>query len=238
VVRLSEVSPEGVSSLVATGVLNLTHRRSDTDPEPMPPDRPEEVRIPLRTTGYRFGAGNQIRLTVMSGYWPVLWPSPLPGRLMVFRSWLAPSRLVLPVLPSSSTTLPVPPFRIDPVVMRQVGTCEDDAPEWRIEEDVTRGTLAVTISEGGTSTQEDGSRLHCSERLVLTASDADPAHARLESDVVYRWSGFGAEADIRARGTIASDDEAFDVRVALDVALDGKPFFAREWQERIPRNLV
>jgi putative CocE/NonD family hydrolase len=31
VVRLSEVSPEGASALVATGVLNLTHRRSDTD---------------------------------------------------------------------------------------------------------------------------------------------------------------------------------------------------------------
>jgi hypothetical protein len=96
----------------------------------------------------------------------------------------------------------------------------------------------VTISEGCTSTQEDGSRLLSSERLVLTASDADPAHARLESDVVYRWSGFGAEADIRARGTIASDEAAFDVRVALDVVLDGEPFFAREWRERIPRNLV
>ena len=74
---------------------------------------------------------------------------------------------------------------------------------------------------------------------MLTASDADPAHARLESDVVYRWYGFGAErVDIRARGTIASDEGAFDVRVALDVRLDGEPFFEREWRERIPRNLV
>ena len=60
--------------------------------------------------------------------------------------------------------------------------------------------MAVTIFDGGGSTQEDGSRLYSSERLVLTASDADPAHARLESDVVYRWSGFGADADIRAPG--------------------------------------
>ena len=96
----------------------------------------------------------------------------------------------------------------------------------------------MTIFEGGGSTQEDGSRLYSCERLVLTASDPDPAHATLESDVVYRWSGFGAEADIRARGTIASDESAFDVRVALDVRLDGEPFFEREWHERIPRNLV
>ena len=122
--------------------------------------------------------------------------------------------------------------------MRDVGSYEEDAPEWRIEEDVLRGTVAVTIFDGGGSTQEDGSRLYSSERLVLTASDADPAHARLESDVVYRWSGFGAEADIRARGLIASDEVAFDVTVALDVRLDGEPFFSREWTERIPRNLV
>ena len=37
---------------------------------------------------------------------------------------------------------------------------------------------------------------------------------------------------------IASDEGSFDVRVALDVSLDGEPFFAREWRESIPRNLV
>jgi hypothetical protein len=132
----------------------------------------------------------------------------------------------------------VPPFRDEPVVMREVGRSEEDVPEWRIEEDVLRGRVAVTIFDGGGSSQEDGSHLYSSERLVLTASDADPAHATLESDVVYRWSGFGAEADIRARGTIASDASAFDVRVALDVRLDGEPFFEREWRERIARNLV
>ncbi len=240
VVRLSEVSPSGVSSLVATGALNLTHRLSDTDPSPMPTRglATEEVRIPLRTTGYRFSPGHRIRLTVLTSYWPVLWPSPLRGELRVHRGPSAPSRLILPVLPGGAATLPVPPFRTEPVVMREVGTSEEDAPEWRIEDDVLRGTVAVTIFDGGGSIQEDGSRLYSSERLVLTASDPDPANARLESDVVYRWSGFGAEADIRARGTIASDEDAFDVRVALDVVLDGEPFFSREWRERIPRHLA
>ena len=240
VVRLSEVAPDGTSSLVATGVLNLTHRLSDVDPAPMPtrPRATEEVRVPLRCSGYRFSPGHRIRLTVLTSYWPVLWPSPFPGELRVHAGPAAGSRLVLPVLPSTVETPPVPPFRLDPVTLRDVGTYEEDSPEWRIEEDVLRGTTAVTIFDGGGSTQEDGTRLYSSERLVLTASDADPAHARLASDVVYRWSGFGADADIRARGTIASDEGAFDVTVALDVTLDGEPFFSREWRERIPRNLV
>jgi uncharacterized protein len=238
VVRLSEVDgANGVSSLVATGVMSLTHRGGDTDPTPLPP-RPTEVRIPLRTSGYRFTTGNQIRLTILTSYWPVLWPSPVGGHLQVHHGNVNPSRLVLPLLAYDVLGAEVPAFRTDPVVMRQVGTSEEDEPEWRIEEDVLRGTVTVTIFEGGASTQEDGSRLYSSERLVLTASDPDPAHASLDSDVVYRWSGFGSEADIRATGRIASDAEAFDVSVALDVRLDGEPFFARTWQERIPRRLV
>jgi uncharacterized protein len=238
VVRLSEVhGSSGVSSLVATGVLNLTHRDSDTDPTPLP-RRAMNVRIPLRTSGYRFTAGNRIRLTILTSYWPVLWPSPVRGHLQVHHGDVNPSRLVLPLLAHDVVDPPVPLFRTEPVVMREVGTSEEDESEWRIEEDVLHGTVTVTIFEGGASTQEDGSRLYSSERLVLKASDQDPAHASLDSDVVYRWSGFGAEADIRATGRITSDAEAFDVSVALDVRVDGEAFFAREWQERIPRRLV
>ena len=109
---------------------------------------------------------------------------------------------------------------------------------WRIEEDVLAGTVAVTIFDGGASVNEDGSRLYASERLVLTASDADPAHASLASDVVYRWTGDGADVDIRAIGGIVSDAASFDVRVALTVRLDDAPFFEREWRETIPRRLV
>ena len=240
VVRLSEVVPDGTSALIATGVLNLTHRLSDTDPSPMPTRglATETVRIPLRTTGYRVPAGARLRLTVLTSLWPVLWPSPIPGELRVHAGPEAPSRLELPVLPDTAPTLEPPAFRTAPVVMREVGSSEEDPPEWRIEEDVIAGTTTVTIFDGAASTQEDGSRLYASERLVLTAADADPAHARLASDVVYRYTGDGWDADIRATGVIASDEGSFDVRVALDVSLDGEPFFAREWQESIPRRLV
>src|SRR6478609_6799371 len=118
--------------------------------------------------------------------------SPFAGELRVHLGGASPSRLVLQVVAADVVDAPVPAFRTEPVVMREVGTSEEDEPEWRIEQDVLRGTVTVTIFEGGASTQEDGSRLYSSERLVLTASDPDPAHASLDSDVVYRWSGFGA----------------------------------------------
>ena len=241
VVRLSDVAPDGTSSLVATGALNLTHRRSDTHPTPMPAEgrTAELVRIPLRTSGYRFAVDHRIRLTVLGGYWPVLWPSPFPGTMRVFRGVATPSRLLLPELPDDAP-LPAPPAfgPATPAALREVGSSDADEPGWRIEEDVLAGTVSVTIDDGGASIAEDGARVYSAEHLRLTASDADPAHARLAADVVYRWTVDGADIDIRATGIIASDAEAFDVEVELDVKLDGEPFFAREWRERIPRRLV
>jgi hypothetical protein len=55
---------------------------------------------------------------------------------------------------------------------------------------------------------------------------------------VYRWSVDDAVVDIHVTGRIVSDETTFDVRVDLDVRLDGEPFFQREWQERVPRHLV
>ncbi|MFN8630849.1 MAG: CocE/NonD family hydrolase [Chloroflexota bacterium] len=238
VVRLSEVAPDGTSALISHGVLNLTHRRSDTDPEPLVPGDVEEVRIPLRATGYRFTPGRRIRLTVHTALWPILWPSPLPGELRVHRGAATPSRLILPVLPDDAPTLEPPAFDTSPAGMREVGGGEDEPATWEISEDVIRGEVAVTIAEGGASIGEDGSRVYSSERLVLRARDDDPAHASLHTDVVYAWTGDDFAVDITATGSILSDAEAFDVAVDLDVRLDGEPFFARSWAERIPRRLV
>lgn len=237
-VRLSEVAPSGASALVAQGVLNLTHRHSDTHPEPLVPGRVEDVAVPLRATGYRFSTGHRIRVAVHTSMWPIVWPSPLPGELHVHRGGPSPSRLLLPVLPDAAPTLAPPAFDTTSAGVREVGGGEDDPAHWEVAEDVLRGEVAVTIGEGGASLLEDGSRVYSSERLVLRASDPDPAHARLDTQVVYAWTGPDFTVDIRADGSIASDEAAFEVGVGLEVRLDGEPFFARNWAERIPRNLA
>jgi putative CocE/NonD family hydrolase len=238
VVRLSEVAPSGVSALVAQGVLNLTHRHSDTDPAPLEPGRVEEVVVPLRATGYRFSPGHRIRLTVLTSLWPVLWPSPHLGELRVHHGAATPSRLVLPVLADEVPTLAPPAFKTAPVTMRAVGGSEEEPATWLIEQDVLTGSVAVTIGDGGASLLEDGSRVYSSERLVLRASDANPARATLDTVVDYRWTGPDFDVDIRATGSITSDSEAFDTVIDLDVRLDGAPFFERQWAERIPRRLA
>ena len=113
-----------------------------------------------------------------------------------------------------------------------------DAPRWTIEDDVIAGTIAVTIHDGGEDILEDGRRLYAAETLRLTASDATPAVASLDADVVYRWAETGHAIEIRAHSLQTSDVDAFDISVDLTVDLDSARFFERTWRERIPRHLV
>ncbi len=254
-VRLSDVAPDGTSALVSSGVLNLTHRESHITPRPIVPGRVEEVRVPLRTAGYRWLPGHRIRVALASSMWPVLWPSPLPARFGIHRGPDRPSRLELPVVPPAGGAgdAPVPAFRTDPPDLHWPaadaadghGPAVADAPVWRIEEDVIGRSVTVHVHDGGEDIVPDGRRLYAAETLRMTARDDDPARAELDADVVYRWQEREAERagaltpiEIRARARQSSSATDFDLQVELEVDVDGARFFERRWSERIPRDLV
>ena len=254
-VRLSDVAPDGTSALVSAGVLNLTHRQSHVTPRPLVTGQVEEVRVPLRTTGYRWLPGHRIRVALASSLWPVLWPSPFPATFGVHRGPDTPSRLELPVVPPAGGLgdAPVPAFRTAPPDLHWPavdaadgrGPATADTPVWRIEEDVIGRSVTVEIHDGGEDLVPDGRRLYAAETLRMTAWDDDPAHARLDADVVYRWqerdvdrAGTLTGIEIRARARQSSSATDFDLQVDLEVDVDGARFFERGWSERIPRDLV
>jgi hypothetical protein len=113
-----------------------------------------------------------------------------------------------------------------------------DEPVWRITDDVIAGTVTASVHDGGEDLLEDGRRLYAAETLTMTASDADPARATLDADVVYRWREHDFETEIRARSTQTSDTRAFHLTVDLEVDVDGEPFFRRAWNGTIERRLV
>lgn len=239
VVRLMDVAPDGTSSQVTAGILNLTHRESHSAPSALEPGVVTEARIPMRAAGYRFLPGHRVRLSVASAYWPVVWPSPFAAEYALHLGGDAGSRLVLPTVAASDGSIPVPAFKTTPAGLRELGSSTDEPPTWRVINDVIQGTVTVTSSEFGESLMPDGTAsLYTGEQLEMTASDADPAHARMHNEVIYRARDHGAEILIEASGTIRSTETDFHMNVGLRVTLDGAPFFERGWLETIPRRLV
>jgi hypothetical protein len=171
--------------------------------------------------------------------WPVVWPSPFPAEYGLHLGGARESRLVLPVLPPGGAGAQVPPFKTTPAGLRDVGSYRGDPPTWQVIDDVIDGSVTVVTSEFGESTLPDGrTTLYTGERLEMTARDADPAHARMHNEVVYRLREDGSEILVEANGTIRTTATDFHMNVGLRVTLDGAPFFERGWLETIPRRLV
>jgi putative CocE/NonD family hydrolase len=239
VVRLMDVAPDGTSSQVSAGILNLTHRTSHADPEPLEPGVVTEVRVPMRACAYRFEPGHRIRLSVASSFWPVIWPSPFRAEYRLHIGGETDARLILPTVPVGDGAREVPSFKTTPAGLRNVGSSSDEPATWRVTDDVIDGSVTVSSSEFGEAVLPDGrTRLYTGERLEMTARDDDPAHASLHNEVVYRLRQHGSETLIEASGTIRSTETDFHMNVGLRVTLDGAPFFERGWLETIPRRLV
>ncbi len=74
--RLSDVLPDGRVISRELPVFNLNHRNSHEMPTALVPGEIYEIAIKLNDCGYRFEKGHRIRLSIATGYWPMVWPSP------------------------------------------------------------------------------------------------------------------------------------------------------------------
>ncbi|HLF26258.1 MAG TPA: CocE/NonD family hydrolase [Anaerolineae bacterium] len=238
VVRLTDVAPDGASALVSTGILNLTHRESHADPQPLVPGEVYPIRVELKATGYRYLPGHRIRLSIASAYWPVVWPSPYHADNYLHRGAAYPSRLSLPVVPPDSPALTPPHFKTTPPELITVGGGSDEPPVWQIVEDVIDQSVTVKVYGGDTSTLPDGTSLFESERIEMTAYHHDPAHVRLYNEIVYHLKEHGYDTRVQATGSIRSTETDFHVDIQLQVLLNGNLFFQKSWLESVPRRLT
>jgi len=76
IVRLNDIHSGGVVNRVSWGVLNLSHRNGNENPQPMTPGKMETVEIELNECGYRFLPGHKIRVSLSTNYWPMVMPPP------------------------------------------------------------------------------------------------------------------------------------------------------------------
>lgn len=94
-VRLCDLAPNGQSTLISWGVLNLTHRDSHEFPEKLTPGEKYTVTIPLNAIGYQVPKGHRLQIALAPTYWPHAWPSPEEATLVIYTG--EQTKLKLPV---------------------------------------------------------------------------------------------------------------------------------------------
>ncbi|WP_017586083.1 CocE/NonD family hydrolase [Nocardiopsis ganjiahuensis] len=237
IVRVCDVAPDGSSTLVTRGVLNLAGRRGRDRTEPWTPGTPEEVEVELTGTGYAFPAGHRVRVAVSTAYWPWVWPQPDDPTLTL---WPADSALLLPERPEGTDTGRAPvefdePEQAAPLPIVR-GTASE-RPERLVTHDVGTGewVLDVDPNYGGTRTYPDGLVYTESarERYRIRVDDPLSAVAGSEWEISLRREGW--DVLVRTSSELSATAEHFVVHSTLEAFNGGEVVEVKEWRREIPR---
>ncbi|MDI7862127.1 CocE/NonD family hydrolase [Rhizobiaceae bacterium n13] len=237
VARLCEVAPDGTSTLVTWGVLNLAHRQGHEHPEPLVPGQEFKARIELNHIGRRFAAGNRLRLVLSNQHWPILWPTPgMPSITMESGS----SRLLLPVRRQvpGEVQIEFAPAEMSPPVSLEVLRDEEHRRDIAIDGGSGRQTITLASDEG---------RVHLTDRSIVTGArvvdrmsitEGDPLSALLETGWELSVESGEAQVETRSHLTIGTDGERFQLSWKLEVFERGILAFERGGDEWIDRDHI
>jgi predicted acyl esterase len=238
VVRLNDVAPDGQVTRVTYGVLNLTHRNSHAEPEPLVPGKPTRATIMLNDAGHRFLKGHRVRVAISTAYWPIVWPSPHAVRLGVVTGL---SSLSLPVRQPRREDEVVtfgPPERSPETVRRVL----QPGQVWRrISYDVGSGeqTIEVRRDDGRSVIEEIGVETALDKTITYRIHPDDPAtaHNAVDHDLVHR-SANGWDTRIVTHCAISCTPTVFVVEADLSAYEGKRRIFSRSWTRQIKRDLI
>lgn len=234
-VKLCDVGPDGSSTLITRGMLDLRHRgcwpadeagEVGRAPADLVPGEWVDVTIGLEATTWRLVPGHVVRLAVAGTDWPNCWPPPGHVTLSVDAASVV---LDLPVVDGLVDSA----HRFAP----GDGPSDDEADgvEWRIEHDVIARETRVVTRYGGTYEGAGGVVVTDDYRGELGVSTANPAiaWARGTSSYEIGWP----ETSVRTEATLRvdSDESRLRAEITLQVWEHDSPVRTRTWHTTVPR---
>lgn len=216
-VRVCDVAPDGTSTLVARGLLNLSRREGHDRSVPMPVGEPVRVTIPMQSTAYAIPAGHRIRLAVSPTYWPWAWPSPEPVTLTIHRG--PGSALALPRRTPSppDETLPAfgPPETGEPLASE---TMLLRPPGRRVRRDLATGEIQLEFDWHDSRTRIVATDTEMGEEnvTIYRIVEGDPLSATVDCRVTTTLCRPGWSTEVRAASTMTCDRQSFTVTTKLD----------------------
>jgi putative CocE/NonD family hydrolase len=238
-VRVCDVAPDGTSTLVARGLLNLSRREGHDRTVPMPPGEPVDARVSLQSTGYALPAGHRIRLAVSNTYWPMAWPSP--------------AATVLTVHCGEASVLSLPRRRTDRLKDRPpgFGAPESGQPLASQTTMLREGGRHVrrNLADGATEVEFDwrpsrvrilatGTEMGEENVTVYRIREGEPLSASVACRVVVTLERPGWRIRGEASSTMSCDEESFTVTSSLDAYEGDVRFHATVARYRFPRDGV
>ena len=239
VARLNDVAPDGASTRVTYGVLNLTHRTSHEFPEPLVPGETYEIRLQLNDVAQVFPVGHRMRIALSNTMWPLFWPSP---ELVTLTLKTEGSHLELPIRPPRETDQSLRPF--DPPESAEPQAAEElEPPSYTrlVERDdvLSESRLTVVADTGMVRLTDVGWEHGSISRQYYSIRDGDPNSAKIDLHWTMRFRRPDADLDVRTetRSGLTSTSTQFHFTAEMDVFEHEEKTYSRTWTKSFDREL-
>ena len=238
IARLCDVHPDGASTRVTYGILNLTHRDSHASPTPLEPGRRYRIRLQLNNIAYAFPKGHRIRLALSTSYWPLIWSSPERATLTLQTGTASVHLPVRAPRPQDDALKPFPPVEVTPVESRTV--LVKGRNDRTVTKDLVTGTTRFLLvdDDGRYCIDAHGLEVASKREHEFRIRDDDPLSAWAET----RWVKEIGRGDWQTRSltkvTMTSTREEFVLEASLDAYEGQQRVYSNNWVRRIKRDLM
>ena len=238
-VRLCDIAPDGASTLVSWGLLNLTHRDSHEHPTAVEPGKRYRVTVQLRMMGYQLKTGHRWRVGVSPTYTRHAWPSPETVRLSLFAGEGCCLRLPVRLRCATDRDLPAfEPAEISPPLA--LSHIREGRREHSVTHDHVDGwiTLKLTNDEGRLRFQDNGLEMDHRSTEIFKVREGDPLSVSQHIKTVVEFERDDWRTRVETESLMTADATHFYLSNHMDAYEDGTRVFTKSWTNSIPRDHV
>lgn len=236
--RICDVAPNGRSTRVTYGVLNLTHHESDEHPTELEPGQVYNIYMPLNYIAQRFPAGHQIRLSLSTSYWPLVWPPPEPVRLTIYP---ADSQITLPTRLSSEGDTGLRDLGFPRLqALRPSTVLRPEVKEWEVVHNLRTNKVTLHVINNDAKTRLDDinwtTEKNVEEKYIYRNNNYDTLRGEVTGERRFErddWSVY-----TKTRTILTSTKTHFIIRATLDAYEGDVRIYSKTWDEMVKRDLL
>lgn len=236
-VRLCDIAPNGASTLISWGMLNLNHLNGHEQPVKLVPGDKYVADIQLNAVGQKIPAGHKLQINLSPTYWPHAWPSKEAVTLTIYTD--ENTKLDLPVRQVGKGEVESWPFQVPeaaPVTEKEV--LRDEKRERTIRYDLLNKEWILDdfSDEGARKIVQNGVEYGSANRNVYSIKENDPLSAKATCE----WSltvGRGEwQTRLETYSLMTSDETYFYLQNVVTAFESDQEIFTKTWNKKIKRD--
>ena len=235
--RICDVAPDGATTLITYGILNLKQRDGKEHLAPVTPNEFTQVNVRLNDTGWSLKSGHRLRLALSTQLWPMAWPVADHAELTLD---LAQCKLFLPIRNSDADGQIEQPFA-EPVAAEPLAhkIVELSKGGRFTHHNVETGEIVYDVHFDGGKTHFESADLTygSSNTQRYTITEGDPLSAEIYYQAGFTFARKEWNVQTNSELTVTCDGDNFYLKGKIEAFEEEKRVFDREWDLSIPRTV-